>query len=102
MLKRHFGSSRRKVSTRRMPSRATVAISSPWAISVLVTSCGKAAVRWSARSLSGSVMAFQGSAGEDPLALDLLLQLQHAVEQGLRRRRAAGHIDVDGNDPVAA
>jgi len=32
----------------------------------------------------------------------LALQLEDAVHQGLTRRRAAGNVDVDGDDAVAA
>src|SRR5215470_8116440 len=35
-------------------------------------------------------------------AADLLLQQQHAVEQRFRRRRTAGHVDIDRHDAVAA
>ena len=35
-------------------------------------------------------------------AADLLLQQQHAVDQRFRGRRAAGHVDVDRHDAVAA
>ena len=34
--------------------------------------------------------------------LDLLLELQDAVHERLGRGRAAGHVDVDGDDAVAA
>src|SRR5690606_13622721 len=37
----------------------------------------------------------------DCLAPDLLLKLQHPIEQRLRGRRAAGNIDVDRHDAVA-
>ena len=36
------------------------------------------------------------------LASHLLLQLQHSVEKRLSSGRAAGHVDVDGHDSVAA
>src|SRR5262249_39494223 len=35
-------------------------------------------------------------------AADLVLQLHDAVEQRLRGRRAAGHVDIHGHDAVAA
>jgi hypothetical protein len=35
-------------------------------------------------------------------ALDLLLQLQHTVQQRLRRWRAAGHININGNNTITA
>jgi hypothetical protein len=34
--------------------------------------------------------------------LDQLLELQERVDDGLRARRAAGNVDVDGHDPVDA
>ena len=37
-----------------------------------------------------------------PFAADLPLELHHAVEQRLGGRRAAGDVDVDRHDPVAA
>ena len=39
---------------------------------------------------------------QGPVALNLLLQLQQAVEERLGRGRAAGHVNVDGHDPIAA
>ena len=36
------------------------------------------------------------------LPVDLLLQLQKAVDERFCRRRAAGHVDVDRHDAVAA
>src|SRR3546814_4298575 len=42
------------------------------------------------------------SAFDRPDAADFPLQLHHAIEQGLGGRRAAGNIDVDRHDAVAA
>ena len=40
--------------------------------------------------------------GEPGVVLDLLLQFDDGVENGFRRRRAAGNVDVDRNDLVDA
>src|SRR5947207_15306868 len=101
-VKRHRGSSRRKPSASISAARAMRQVSSPWRISLAITPPGRAAERYSARSLSLSSMPINrwGSAGEVAAALDLLLQQQDAVEQRFGGRRAARDIDVDRHDPV--
>ena len=39
---------------------------------------------------------------EGAVRLDFLLELEEAVEEGLGRRGAARHVDVDGDDSIAA
>ena len=58
------------------------------------------------RDVGGEFARGLRSSSPSPLdragAADLLLQQKHAVEQRLGRRRAAGHVDVDRHDAVAA
>src|SRR5437867_7362621 len=46
--------------------------------------------------------SFMRSTRDGVFAADLGLQLQDAVEQRLRRGRAAGHVDIHRHDAVAA
>ena len=61
------------------------------------TSCASGAIDAPARLPSGVALAAQHA-----VLLDLLLQLHHAVEQRLRPRRAAGHVDVHRHHLVDA
>src|SRR5580693_1902433 len=101
LTKRQPGSSRRNFTTSTILSAWTVTVSCPNAIewpvaapaSALTIVCPRAS------SLPSSIpktLAFDGTG-----APDLLLQQHDAVKQRFRRRRTAGHVDVDGHDAVA-
>src|SRR5664279_3484084 len=101
-MKRQPGSSRRNFTTSTILSGCTFTVSCPNAIVCPLAAPASAPtiVCPKASSLPSSIpkpLAFDGSG-----APDLLLQQQHAIEQRFRRRRAAGHVDVDGHDAVAA
>src|SRR5690625_938896 len=116
-----FGLSRRKVARATRCSWSVQRISSPRNSSAWRTLPGNDASSWSTNSLwagfiAGSIIVSlqpsrcrglgtegsSASALDDVLTLNLLLKLQHAVQQGLGRRWAARDIDVDRHDPVAA
>src|SRR5262245_38559408 len=78
----------------------TVTVSSPKVTSWPVTAPGSAAATISPNVLRASLI--RASPLDRPGTADLLLQQQHAVEQCLRRRRAARHVNVDRHDPIAA
>src|SRR5579859_4200017 len=102
LMKRQEGSSRKYFTTSTIFSARTVTVS--W---LKATECPLAApgsaltIVWpKASSLPSSILT-KPSAFDGADAADLLLQQQHAVEQRLRRRRAARHVDVDRHDAVA-
>src|SRR6476661_8918325 len=99
---RQRGSSRRKRSSWSSESDLVHRISSPWIISLFATRPGFWPVTCSPSCCSPSVMTLSFSAGDGAGPADLLLQLQNAVQQSLRRRRTAGNIDIDRHDAVAA
>src|SRR5688572_1966397 len=85
--------------------RRTSIESSPTASLTAISRSPSAAFSVSARPSCGA-MRGAGLAMASTLyradAADLPLQLHDSVEQGLRRRRAARHVDVDRDDAVAA
>src|ERR1700761_899016 len=102
LTKRQLASSRRKRATSTIFSAETSIVSwlkaTVWPLaapgSALTIVCPRAS------SLPSSItlpLAFDGAG-----APDLLLQQQHAVKQRFRRRRAAGHVNVDRHDAIAA
>src|SRR5688572_30197655 len=105
-----LGSSRRNRSTWTMSGAATRIVSSPNAISApsslspsLLATC--ASMIWSASraSVVPGVTAMRAASALDRAgAADLPLQEEHAVEQSLRGRRAARHVNVHRHDAVAA
>src|ERR1700744_2626130 len=102
LTKRQGGSSRRYLMTSTIFSACPVTGS--W---LNATQCSLAApgsaltMVWPrASSLPSSIT--QPSAFDGAGAADFLLQQQHAIEQRFRRRRAAGHVDIDRHDTVAA
>src|SRR5258708_39188039 len=100
---RQRGSSRKKRSSASSESDSVHRISSPWIISIFATRPGFWPVTCSPSCCSPSVMTMLSfSAGDGAGPADLLLQLQNAVQQSLRRRRTAGNIDIDRHDTVAA
>src|SRR3954470_263493 len=50
----------------------------------------------------GALRAVALAPAEAGVALDLVLELDDPVHQRLRPRRAAGHVDVDGDEAVGA
>src|SRR5262252_5806451 len=95
-------SSRRKLATfTRSPALALI-VNSPCATRWPVTEPGSAPAIISPSLSSVSSMARNPSALDRAGAADLLLQQQHAVEQRFGGRRAAGNVDVDRHDAVAA
>src|SRR6266545_2971084 len=93
-------SSRRNVTTFTMSDAAAAMVSSPFATQWPRTEPVSVPTMVSP-SLS-SISSIPPSPLDRAGAADLLLQQQHAVEQRLRRGRAARHVDVDRHDAVAA
>src|SRR5258708_39386288 len=91
-----------KVASFTISRAASVTVSCPCAnqSAVTETASGQAMVSPSLSSVSS--MPWNPSPLDRADAADLLLQQQHAVEQRLRGRRAARHVDVDRDDAVAA
>src|SRR3979490_2411694 len=85
-----------------MSRAAAVTVSSPCATQCPVTEPASAPAMVSPSLSSVSSMPWNPSPLDRADAADLLLQQQHAVEQRLRGRRAARHVDVDRDDAVAA
>src|SRR5258705_3164699 len=85
-----------------MSRAAAVTVSSPCATQCPVTEPASAPAMVSPSLSSVSSMPWNPSPLDRADAADLLLQQQHAVEQRLRGRRAARHVDVDLDDAVAA
>src|SRR5262249_50502800 len=96
--KRHCGSSRRKLSSASRSPGLQTTVNSPNAMVESSFASGTPRAIWSAGSDRRSFMA---SALDRAAPADLLLQLHHAIDQGLRGRRAARHVNVDRNDAVA-
>src|SRR5450432_931584 len=103
LTKRQAGSSRRNFATSTILPASIVTLSWLKATEWLIAAPGSALtiVCPKASSLPSSITQ-KPSAFDRAGAADLLLQQQHAVEQRLRRRRAARNIDVDRHDAVAA
>src|SRR5436309_2784329 len=88
-----------------MLSRRTVIVSSPTACRASSTASPRAAFTASSSPSRGAILGallLDMSALYRPGAADLPLQLHDPVEQSLGGRRAAGDVDVDRNDAVAA
>src|SRR5262249_9504391 len=98
----HRSSSRRKAATFTMSRASAAIVSSPFATSYPVTEPGRAPALIPPSLFSLSSIARNPSARDGAGGRDLLLQQQHAVEQCLRGRRAAGHVDIDRHDAIAA
>src|SRR6056297_3586900 len=93
-------SSRRNSTKLTSEDIATCMVSSSQAISHDRTQSGRFSSIWVASSVKASVMG--GSPRDGAGAADLPLKLEDAIEQRLRRRRAARHVDVDRHDAVTA
>src|SRR5262249_32475741 len=98
----HRSSSRRNVTTFTMSRASAPIVSSPFVTAYPVTEPGSAPAMIPPRLSNLSSIARTPSALDGAGASDLLLQQQHAVEQCLRGRRAAGHVDIDRHDAIAA
>src|SRR5258706_9405857 len=107
-----FGSSRSHFATSTSWSRCSHAISSPCAEPVRTTSPGYAALRAS-RTFCDIVILFLARLRDHLLALqaelrvaaailDAIHQHDQRVEHLLGARRAAGDVDVDGDDLIGA
>src|SRR5208337_2131290 len=98
------GSSRSVVIRDTRPSRPASAITSPSATCAPVTPGNVATAAASdSAGMGGAGGGTVSSATQNrPCPSDLLLQLQDAVDQRLRRGWAAGHVDVHRNHAVAA
>src|SRR5262249_52944534 len=92
-------SSRSVFSTFVIVGRLTTMVSSPNFTSALTRSCASLPRMRSARTVRASAI---GLAREFRGAQDLLLELEHAVEERLGRGRASGDINVHGHDAIAA
>src|SRR5215468_9447294 len=95
-------SSRRNVMTFTMSSLIALIVSSPFATRCPVTEPGRAPAMISPSLSSLSSIARVPLALDRTGAADLLLQQQHAVEQCLGGGWAAGDIDIDRHDAIAA
>src|SRR5262249_16518190 len=95
-------SSRRKVATFTMSPAFALIVNSPCATRWSLTEPGSAPAIISPSLSSVSSMARNPSALDRAGAADLLLQQQHPVEQRFGGRRAAGNVDIDRYDAVAA
>src|SRR5260370_36971508 len=98
----HRSSSRRNVTTFTMSSLIALIVSSPFATRCPVTEPESATAMISPSLSSLSSIARVPSALDRAGAADLLLQQQHAVEQCLGGRWAAGDVDIDRHEAVAA
>src|SRR5438552_2132322 len=97
--KRQSGSSRRKVMTSTRFAASTSSISSPRRTATPVSFGPSAAcTAWPNAEMSALIRSARDRSG----APDLLLQLQDAVDQRLGGGRAAGDVDVDRHDAIAA
>src|SRR6056297_27297 len=95
---------------------ATSTFNSPWVTSQPSTQSGRLASIWAPSSFSALLIVFVLSRGpswraivcqarlahDRPGPADFPLQLHDAVNQRFGGWRAAGHINVDRNDPVTA
>src|SRR5262249_16588907 len=95
-------SSRRKVVTATISSAVAVTVSSPWPTQYPAIEPGRAPAMTSPSFSSVSSIAESPSALDRADAADLVLQQQNAIEQRLCGGRAAGNVDVDRHDAIAA
>src|ERR1700724_3621507 len=102
LMKRRAGSSRRCLTTSTIFAASTATGSGLNAIECPVAAPGSALTIVCPRASSLPSSITKPLAFDRAGAPDLLLKQQHAVKQRFRGRRAAGHVDVDRHDAVAA